>query len=86
MRRKRAYVDKRAGVDADGEGADMRQAALKLDTVRHCRKTKHPCAGRKEVAGIVVGVEADKITVEDAEQDLPTNREDTADHVSHDEY
>jgi hypothetical protein len=85
MRRKRTYVDERAGVDADGEGADMRQAALKLNTVGHRRETKHPCAGRKEVTGIVVGVEADKITVEDAEQDLPTNREDTADRVSHDE-
>jgi hypothetical protein len=44
MRRKRAYIDERAGVDADGEGADMRQAALKLNTVGHRWETKYPCA------------------------------------------
>ncbi|CRK33032.1 hypothetical protein BN1708_005977 [Verticillium longisporum] len=57
-------LDKLLGVDADGEGTDSDEAALKLDS---------------EVTSIVVRVEADEVAVKEAGEKGLAHRQDTVD-------
>ena len=71
------YVDETARLDTDRERSNVGKAAFKLDTVGHRLQTENPRTRGKEVAGIIVGVETDEITVQDAEKDLASDWEDT---------
>jgi hypothetical protein len=73
-----AHGDEALGVDADGEGADVRESPFELDAVGHRRQAEDARARGEEVPRVVVRVEADQVRVEDAEQDLAADREDSA--------
>jgi hypothetical protein len=55
----------------------VRKSSFELDTVGHSRETEDTCAGGEEVTRIVIGVEPDEVAVEDAEQDLLADGEDS---------
>lgn len=69
-------IDELLGIDADGEGADVAVLAIELDTVGHRGEREDTRAGGEEVAGIVVGVEADEVTVENTQQNFTSDWED----------
>ena len=70
------HIRKLRRVNTDRERPDLGIPAFKLDTVRHRLEPEDPGAGGKEVSGIVVCVEPDKIALEDAEQDFTADGED----------
>ena len=63
-------------IDTDGEGADVAVFPIELNPVGHGGKREDTRAGRKEVAGIVVGVEADEVAVKNAQQDFTSDWKD----------
>lgn len=65
------------GVDTDGKGADVAVLAIELNTVGHGGKREDTGARGEEVAGIIVGVEADEVTVKNTQEDFTTDWEDT---------
>lgn len=67
-----------ARLDTDRERADRGVAADELDAVRGALEAEKARARRDEVAGVVVGVEADEVAVEDTEEDLAADGEGAA--------
>ena len=54
---------------------------IELHTVGHGGKGEDTRAGGEEVAGIVVGVEADEVGVENAQEDFTTDWEDAVGYL-----
>jgi hypothetical protein len=48
----------------------MSETAIELNSVWHSREAKDTSAGRKEVSSIVVGMEANEVTVQNAVENL----------------
>lgn len=60
-------------VDTNRESANMGITTLVDETVRHCRDSEDTGTRGEEVAGVIVGVESEKVTSEDAEKDFSTD-------------
>ena len=57
----------------------MREPTFEFNSIWHCRKAEDACARREEMASVVVGVEPDEVTVENAEKDFSPNWKDSED-------
>ena len=66
-------------VDADGKRADADHLALELDPVRRRLEAEDARAAAKEVARVVVSVEADEVAVQGAEEQLVAHGQDAVD-------
>lgn len=58
------HIRKLRRVNTDRERADLRVPTLKLDTVRHRFEPEDASAGREEMTGVVVRVEARLISIQ----------------------
>jgi hypothetical protein len=70
------HIDESRRLNADGERSNVRESSFEFHSVWHRREIQDSGARGKEVPGIVVGVEAYQITVENSQQDLASNGQD----------
>ena len=54
-----AHPYKRSRVNSNRESSNVGKPTLKLDSIWHGRKRENAGAGREEVTGIIIGVEAE---------------------------